>query len=163
MPHPLPKKLKTVPGAEPSLTVLLKSLRNPPLDISLSSQPLSTSILYLKEALSIQTSLPIAKIRLLYNKKPVPDSKILKDLVGEEEGASKIEFTVMVIGGAAALKEKEGAEEVEPKVVAPGEVSGKEILGTEEFWKDLRGFLLQRLNDEKETDRVWGLFQGAVN
>src|SRR5579859_3799045 len=114
MPRPLPKKQKLAPGQERSLTVALKSLRNPPLDISLSSQPLSTSILSLKEAITSQTSIPVSKLRILYQKKPVPDSKILKDVVGEDT-SNKVEFSVMVIGGAAALKGKEG-EEIEPKV-----------------------------------------------
>lgn len=161
MPHPLAKKQKLTPGSEPSLTVLLKSLRNPPLDISLSSQPLSTSILALKETLSSQTTVPVSKIRLLHNKKPVPDSKILKDLLGDAgDEVQKIEFSVMIIGGAAAMKGKE--EEVEPKVVAPGAISGKDVLATEEFWEDLGGFLTQRLKDEAEAERVVKLFRKAI-
>ena len=161
MPHPLAKKQKLTPGSEPSLTVLLKSLRNPPLDISLSSQPLSTSILALKETLSSQTTVPVSKIRLLHNKKPVPDSKILKDLLGDAgDEVQKIEFSVMIIGGAAAMKGKE--EEVEPKVVAPGTISGKDVLATEEFWEDLGGFLTQRLKDEAEAERVVKLFRKAI-
>lgn len=156
MSRPLQKKQKLTPGAERTLTVTLKSLRNPPLDISLSSLPLSTSILSLKETLSAQTSIPVPKIRLLFNKKPAQDSKVLKDLVGEQEG--KVEFGVMVIGGAAAMKERE--EEVEPKVAAMG-TSGKEVLETEAFWMDLRGFLVQRLKDEGEGERVSVVFRKA--
>ncbi len=99
----------------------------------------------------------MAKIRLLFNKKPVPDSKVLKDVVGENE--TKVEFSVMVMGGAAALK-KDEAEEVEPKVAVGS--SGKEVLGTDEFWSDLKGFLVQRLKDQAEGERVWGVFKTAV-
>ncbi|KAH6717655.1 cell-cycle control medial ring component-domain-containing protein [Leptodontidium sp. MPI-SDFR-AT-0119] len=157
MPRPLAKKVKLTPGAERSLSITLKSLRNPPLDVTLPAQALSTSILTLKETLSAQTSIPVAKIRLLFNKKPAPDSKVLKDLVGEND--TKAEFSVMVIGGAAALKRTE-SEEVEPKVAHMGE--GKEALKTEEFWTDLKGFLTQRLKDEAEGERVWGVFKKAV-
>ncbi|PVH80963.1 hypothetical protein DL98DRAFT_515091 [Cadophora sp. DSE1049] len=157
MSRPLAKKIKLTPGAEHSLTITLKSLRNPPLDVTLPAQALSTSILTLKETLSAQTSIPVAKIRLLFNKKPAADSKVLKDLVGEED--TKVEFGVMIIGGAAALKKSE-SEEVEPKVAHMGE--GKEVLKSEEFWADLKGFLTQRLKDEVEGERVWGVFKKAV-
>lgn len=163
-PRPLTKKAKTIPGSEPSVTVVLKSIRNPPLDISLSSLPLSTSILSLKETLESQTSIPIPKIRLLYAKKPVPDSKILKDLLADGEEKSKLEFSVMVIGGAAAITKGKADEmevEVEAAVPAAG-ISGKEVLETEEFWGDLKGFLVQRLKDEKEGERLWSLFKSTV-
>lgn len=150
------KRQKIVPGAELSLTVLLKSARNPPLDISLSAQPLSTSILSLKESVSSQTSIPSSKIKLLYNKKPVPDSKVLKDLLGDGAEVTKVEFGIMVIGGAAALKKSD--EEIEPTVIG----EGKEVLKTEEFWGDLKGFLIQRLKDEGEGERVVGVFREAL-
>ena len=157
MPHPLAKKIKLAPGAEHSLTVTLKSLRNPPLDITLKSQPLSTSILNLKEAISADTSIPVSKLRVLFNKKPVPDSKVLKDIVGEED--VKAEFSVMVMGGAAALKRDAQSEEVVPMTLGVGD--GESVLKTEEFWGDLRGFLIQRLKDEGEGERVAGVFRKA--
>ena len=153
--NPLTKKQKLAPGAERSLTVSLKSLRNPPLDISLPSQALSTSILNLKTSITSQTSIPVDKIRILFKKKPVPDSKVLKDIVGEEE--SKIEFSVMVLGGAASVKK--GDEEIIPPV-AQG-VSGTEMLGTDEFWGDLKGFLAQKVSDEGEAEKVFGVFRKA--
>jgi len=66
----------------------------------------------------------------------------------------------MVIGGAAALKGKEG-EEIEPQVAVG--LSGSAALKTEEFWTDLRGFLLQRLKDEAEADRLSGVFKKAID
>ena len=92
---------------------------------------------------------------MLYNKKPVPDSKVLKDLVGDEE--SRVEFSVMVLGGAASVRR--GDEEVIPPV-AGGE-SGLRMLAGEEFWVDLRGFLVQRLRDEGEGENVFGVFREA--
>ncbi|KAH8820577.1 cell-cycle control medial ring component-domain-containing protein [Xylogone sp. PMI_703] len=152
MPKPLPKRQKLAPGQERSISVALKSLRNPPLDIHLSSQALSTSVLALKEEVSSQASIPVDKIRILYKKKPVTDSKVLKDLVGEDEQA--VEFSVMVIGGAAAVVVKDEAP------TAQGS-SGASELATDEFWGDLKGYLVQRLRDEKEGERVFGVFKTA--
>ncbi|KUJ09068.1 uncharacterized protein LY89DRAFT_598710 [Mollisia scopiformis] len=162
-PRPMNKRQKTstLPGSEPSLSVLLKSARNPPLEITLTSQALSTSILSLKEFVSAQSSIPVSKIRLLYNKKPVPDSKILKDLLGDGDVGTKMEFGIMVMGGVAVLKKAD--EEVEPKVVGEGVIgAGAEVLKTEEFWGDLKGFLVQRLKDESEGERVVGVFRKAL-
>jgi hypothetical protein len=155
MPKPLAKKQKLTPGAERSITITLKSLRNPPLDITLKSQLPTTSILDLKTSITSQTSIPTDKLRILYHKKPVPDSKVLKDVVGEDE--TKVEFSIMVLGGAASVKK--GDEEVIPPV-AQG-VSGVEALASEEFWGDLKGFLVQRLRNEGEGDKVFGVFRKA--
>jgi hypothetical protein len=158
MSRPLTKKQKLNPGQERLLSVSLKSLRNPPLDITLPSIALSTSILSLKESISETTSIPTPKLRLLWNKKPVQDSKTLKDVVGVEYEGEKVELTVMVIGGASAVRRE---EEVEPIVAAVG--LGAEVLKTEDFWGDLKAFLVQRLKDEAEGDRVWGVFRKAVD
>lgn len=97
----------------------------------------------------------------MYAKKPVPDSKVLKDVV--KEGEDRVEFSVMVIGGAAAMKKRE--EEVLPEEIGVGKVaqgaSGAEVLGKEEFWTDLKGFLVQRLRDEAEGERAYGIFRKA--
>jgi hypothetical protein len=144
----------SAPGSERSLAVSIKSLRNPPLDIKLTSQPLNTSVLDLKTAVSEQTSIPTSKIKMLFKKKPVLDSKVLKDLVGNGEGS--VEFSVMVMGGASAavVKAPETAD------VAQG-TSGSETLATPEFWDDLKGFLLQRVRDEKEAAELFDTFQAA--
>jgi len=68
----------------------------------------------------------------------------------------------MVIGGAAALKRAD--EEVEPKVIGEGVIGGgREVLKTEEFWGDLKGFLVQRLKDEEVGERVCGIFRKALD
>jgi hypothetical protein len=95
---------------------------------------------------------------VISQKKPVADSKILKDLV--KDGEEKIEFSVMVIGGAAAVKKVE--EEIIPDVgnFAQGD-TGKAVLGKDEFWGDLKGFLVQSLRDEKEGEKVYNVFRKA--
>ncbi|KAF3071018.1 hypothetical protein GL218_00701 [Daldinia childiae] len=149
------RKASTVaPGQERSLTVLVKSLRNPPLDIKLSSQTPNTSVLDIKTAVSQDTGIPIEKMKLLHKKKPIADSKVLKDLAGESE--TSIEFSVMVMGGAAAIKTTTPAQ----SDVAQGQ-SGNDVLDTKEFWDDLRGFLLQRIRDEKTADELTNTFQSA--
>ena len=107
----------------------------------------------LKEEIHSQTSIATDKLRILFKKKPVPDSKVLSDLVGEEE--TKVEFSVMVLGGAA----KKGEEEVIPPV-AEG-ASGIATLASGEFWVDLKGFLVQRLREEGEGEKVFEVFKKA--
>ncbi|OLN91963.1 hypothetical protein CCHL11_01488 [Colletotrichum chlorophyti] len=155
MPKPMSKPSTLAPGQERSITVTLKSLRNPPLDIKLSSQSLNTSILDLKTAVETQSRIPVDKIKLLHNKKPVPDSKVLKDLLTEEQ--SSLEFSIMVIGGAAAVKQ-EPAGVAAP--TAQGDI-GEAALETSEFWSDLQGFLMQRLKDEKKAEELSALWRSA--
>lgn len=152
------RRTKLAPGQERSITVQIKSLRNPPLDIKLTSQPLNTSILDVKTSVSEQAKIPVEKIKILHKKKPIPDSKVLKDLLSETE--SSIEFSVMVLGGAAAVAKTQEAHpepEASKGVTAQG-LSGEAVLQTDEFWTDLRGFLLQRIRDEKIVEELHGKF-----
>ncbi|KAI1210569.1 cell-cycle control medial ring component-domain-containing protein [Annulohypoxylon truncatum] len=158
----LPKMPKTMsktkphavaPGQERSFTVLVKSLRNPPLDVKLTSQTPNTSILDIKASVSKDSGIPVDKMKILYKKKPTPDSKVLKDLAGEDE--TSIEFSVMVMGGAAAIKSPPAHPDV-----AQG-LSGGEVLETKEFWDDLKGFLLQRIRDETTAGELASTFQAA--
>ncbi|KAI9835636.1 MAG: hypothetical protein M1837_003694 [Sclerophora amabilis] len=171
MPHPMKKRKTLAPGQEPAVNVTLKSLRNPPLDVTLPNQSVSTSILDLKQAVSDQSRIPTDKIRLLFKKKPCADSKVIKDLVAEGEGTA--EFSVMVIGGAAAAdmastppaappgeRRTSSKNDVVDPPVAQGP-SGVEVLETGEFWDDLRGFMMQRLKDEAEGDKVSRIFKEA--
>jgi ubiquitin-like protein 4 len=153
MPKAMSKPNNLAPGSERSITVSLKSLRNPPLSIKLTSQPLDTSILDIKTNIEKQTRIPATKTKLLHNKKPIPDSKILKDLLGETD--MSIEFTVMVIGGAAAIPSEE------PEATPEAQPTGAQALQTEAFWSDLKGFLMQRLKDETEAERLSGLFKSS--
>lgn len=169
-----------VPGSEPSYTVTVKSLRNPPLDLRLTSQTGNTAVLDIKDAVVARTHIPADKIKMLFNKKPVLDSKVLKDLAPPGT-TTTLDFTVMVMGGAAtaaaaaAAAAAAGAATAEgqepPKdageagtfkadVVAQGP-SGSEVLQSTEFWDDLKGYLLQRIRDEKQANDVFDTFQTA--
>ena len=179
MPHPMRRPGKsTAPGSTPTFTVSLKSLRNPPLDLSLSSQSLTTSILDLKKAVAESVAISTTeKIRLLYKKKPCSDSKTLKDVVGDEvPPGGEAEFSVMIIGGVTVGEKDEGAMGGTPDVVmgdtavdeqaksntpvAQGP-SGIVVLDSEEFWSDLRGFLWQRVRDQEVAERALITFKTA--
>ncbi|KAF7872493.1 hypothetical protein EAF04_003414 [Stromatinia cepivora] len=158
MRKPPAKRQKLAPGQERSISVSLKSSRNPPLDVTLSALSPNTSILNLKESLSEKEGIPVEKLRVLYNKKLIGDAKVLKDVIGEEE--TKAEFSIMVMGGAASVRKigtpEKGAEA--PVVQGP---SGLESLAGEEFWGDLKGFLVQRLRDEEQGNKVFEVFKKA--
>jgi ubiquitin-like protein 4 len=158
MPKPMSKAVSLAPGQERSITVRIKSLRNPPLDIRLSSQSPNTSILDVKTAVSSETTIPVDKIKVLHKKKPVADSKVLKDLLGEDE--TSVEFSVMVLGGAAAAASAAPKAEDAPAGATPTAqgTSGEAVLQTDAFWTDLRGFLSQRIRDEKITEELFGKF-----
>ena len=156
------RRTKPAPGAERSVAVTVKSLRNPPLQVDLAAQPLSMSVLEVKDAVAARTGVPADKIKVLHRKKPVPDSRSLADLLGGEEAAGSattIEFSVMIMGGAAALGATPSPG-TSPGPGGPG-LAGKALLETDEFWGDLRGFLQQRLRDEAAADEVLAQFQGA--
>jgi hypothetical protein len=146
-----------------------------------SISPSTTSIFDLKSAYSTSTSIPAAKIKILYRKKPAADSKTVAEIIGQDAGQA-VEFTVMILGGAVSTPV------TSPPAVAPSEAdkglgstragdvemsgtdtvgsvaqgpSGKEVVGGEEFWSDLRGFVVQRLRDEKEGERLVDVFRRA--
>lgn len=141
-------------------------------------EPSKTSIFDLKQQYATQTSIPAAKIKILYKKKPVTDSKTVAEVIGADAG-SEVEFGVMVMGGGIASPAVAGTPVTSPLAATPSEAdkglaggisssgpaaagpSGKDIVATEEFWSDLNNFVLQRIKDEKESERLLGLFKGA--
>lgn len=153
MPKPMSKPKNVLPGQERSITVTLKSLRNPPLDVKFTSQPLATSILEIKNAVTTKTRIPVDKIKVLHNKRPIQDSKILKEVIAETDAA--VEFTIMVIGGAAAIPPEQAPA---PPAAEP---TGEAAVDTDAFWQDLNGFLMQRLKDEAEAKELSGLFRSS--
>ncbi|AEO71549.1 uncharacterized protein THITE_2093046 [Thermothielavioides terrestris NRRL 8126] len=117
------------------IPVTLRSPRNPPLEVSLPPQPPTTSLGEIKELFAARTGLPVDKVKLLFGKKPVGDSKALGELLllgggaggggsgsgGEGGEGAVVELGVMVLGGAATAAaaaaaagvKKEGGEEEE--------------------------------------------------
>ncbi|KIW68563.1 hypothetical protein PV04_04501 [Phialophora macrospora] len=115
-PHPPPPKTTPTtvpaPGAEPAiptLTLILKSARNPHMTLTLLSiDPTTTTLQAIKEQIQSYLGGPnvvaIEKIKLLWNKKPIPPSKktIPEALEGSDVVAKggEVEIGVMVMGGA---------------------------------------------------------------
>lgn len=160
MPKPMSKRdgSSIAPGQERSLVVTVRSLRNPPLDLRLSSLSLTTSVHDVKTSVAKETGISEDKIKILHKKKPIPDSKVLKDLVSKDD--TTVEFSVMVMGGASAAVATAAANTDQRKEVAQG-LSGTDVLQTQEFWQDLQGFLLQRIRDEQVVGGLTDTFRTA--
>ena len=129
--------------------------------------------------MAAETGVAVDKIKLLHGKRPVADSKALKEFVGG--GSNEVEFTVMILGGAAtvaaaaAAKAKAKEQEQEQGQQGQGQgqgqgqeggsvaqgLSGRGVLETEEFWGDLRGFLQQRVRDEAVAGEACEVFREA--
>ena len=160
------------------VSLLLRSARNPKLDVRLPEQDLGSSILDLKTAVVKQMgedSVKTSSVKILYKKKPCGDSKTVKEVLGDEEVDSlrgkEVEFGIMVMGYKPKPSEDgqgtssssgEKMEGVESSTVPVAQGSSGEMeLTTEEFWDDLRGFLTQRLRDEDIAGEVFDRFREA--
>ncbi|KAF2012813.1 hypothetical protein BU24DRAFT_443140 [Aaosphaeria arxii CBS 175.79] len=188
-PHPARPNAKT--AANPSdaegtsssasagtIDVSLKPMKSTFPSVSLPAvTPSQTSIFDLKSAYATQTSIPVAKIKILYKKKPATDSKTVAEVVGQDVGG-EVEFSVMLMGGAvpttpvqsprAVAPPTEGEKGLSAEVDAAGAggpaaqgPSGKEVVASEEFWGDLQSFVVQRIRDEGEGQRLVGVFKEA--
>ncbi|KAF2095219.1 hypothetical protein NA57DRAFT_59958 [Rhizodiscina lignyota] len=161
------------------LTVTLKPMKAGNPTITLPSQAPTTSVYDLKTAYATQAGgLDTSKIKILRSRKPVPDSKSLADVLAEgggAEGTSEkdlakeivVEFSVMLMPGAAAVtspvseKDKMDIDSTAPAAPVAQGASGVEVLKAEEFWGDLKGFLMQRIRDEGESEKLVKVFRGA--
>ena len=170
-----PAQQTTNPGDEPGVAVTVRSLRNPPLDVRLAPQPRSASLLDIKALVTAESGIPAQRLKLLHRRKPVADSKILADLLlasggadpekadgGHGGGAPLVELSVMVMGGSATTPAAPAVATEE----TPGGGSGSgsasaDVLDGDAFWLDLRGFLLQRVRDEKLAAELADVFQTA--
>ncbi|KAI4280054.1 MAG: hypothetical protein L6R38_004743 [Xanthoria sp. 2 TBL-2021] len=150
-----------------TISITLRSLKSPPLNLTLPSQSLATSIFELKQKVAKEIQRDSTDgIKILYQRKPCSDAKTVGEVVGEE-GAKEVEFGVMVVGLSAAGPSAAGGEDVKMggveegkgKVPAAQGQSGEEVLGSAEFWDDLKGWLMQRVRDEGKADEVWSLFK----
>lgn len=145
-----------------TINVTLKSSRNPVMSLSLPGTDFGASVLQLKEKVAMELKIEgTDKIRALYKKKPASDIKTLKELIGDEDVGGEVELGIMVMGY------KEEAGKAEDEVMKDAEApfaqgaSGEEVLGSEEFWADLKGWLLQRIRDEGKAGEVFEAFQGS--
>ncbi|KAI9042088.1 uncharacterized protein KD926_006212 [Aspergillus affinis] len=170
----MPKKVKSTaaPGSSKSISVHLKSARNPALEFTISNTPISaTSVSDLKDAVRERVvdtqneKVGLDKIKILYKRKPVSGKTIAELLEDEPEllaGGKTVEFGVMIMGGAKAVEEagnNNATSSSSPKpAIGP---SGKTLVETDAFWSDLEGYLEQRLKDVDEAQKLTTLFKGA--
>jgi hypothetical protein len=157
--------------------------------ISLPDITLDMTAYDIKSQYAQKTGLSPDKIKLLLNKKPTGDLKTLKDLGVE----SNVDFSVMIMGVAGTTPRAQSpatvvkqpapvaappadAMDIDEKTSAPeSERAAAEVehdpsadsttatLQSDEFWLDLKGFLTQRLRDEKQGEELVGLFRGAYS
>jgi len=139
------KRQKT--GQETLVSVTVKTMRKPQSTATLQPMKASTPIAVVKQQAATEFGIPSDKIKLLYNKKPVTDSKTIQDVAGDSTDA---EFTAMLLGGAIPVEKNQPTEAV---------VAEASLLDTSEFWEDLRGFLLQRLKNETEAETAFSIFE----
>lgn len=170
----MPKKVKpaAAPGSSKSISIRLKSGRNPTLEFTIPNAPLSTTFVEdLKDAVRGRVvdaqgnKVPLEKIKILYKRKPVTGKTISELLADEPEmlaGGKEVEVGVMIMGGAqVAETEATGPSETDTAskpVVGP---SGEDVLETDAFWDDLQGFVMQRVKDVNEAQKLRTLFKGA--
>lgn len=175
----MPKKVKQVqaPGSSKSITVQVKSARNPALEFSIPNAPLSTTTVQdlrdaVRERVTDAQGNPVAldKIKILYRRKPVTGTgKTVAEILADDPemltGGKEVEFGVMILGGAKTVDVASQPEAAEPRdesapkpAVGP---SGAQVLQTEAFWDDLQGYLEQRLKDAEEARRLRTLFKDA--
>lgn len=146
----MPKKVKqrVAPGSSKSITIHLKSARNPVLDFSLQSVPLSTtSAQDLKDAVRDRVAdasdatkkVSLDKIKILYKKKPVTGNKTVAEILADEPellvGGREVELGVMIMGGAqpvpvdvdAGADKMETATDTAPTAMALAEAEAEGI------------------------------------
>ncbi|ORX90261.1 cell-cycle control medial ring component, partial [Clohesyomyces aquaticus] len=86
-----------------AISITLKPLKPTSPTVPLSAiEPSKTSLYDLKQSYSTSTSIPVSKIKLLYKKKLVADSKTVAEVIGPDTGDG-VEFGVMVMGGATPV------------------------------------------------------------
>ena len=167
---------KPVTAESDTVTLMLRSARNPKLDIRLAGRDWSTSMLDLKAKVvkvveSIGEEVETGSVKILYKKKPCADSRTIKEVLGDdvvELSGKMVEFGVMVMGyrpkpaaGEEAQGEKmEGVEKTGANSAPAAQgSSGAQELEKDDFWNDLKGFLCQRLRDEGKAEEVFENFR----
>lgn len=174
-PHPeMPKKVKQrqAPGASKSITIRLKSARNPALEFTVPNTPLaSTSVEDMKDAVRARVvdsegnKVALEKIKILYKRKPVTGKSVAEVLADEPDmmaGGKEVEFGVMVMGGAKVVEPtKEGEDQEWENVPSQPAAEGERVLENDDFWDDLQTYLGQRLQDGGQAKKLRELFRNA--
>ncbi|KAL4929792.1 uncharacterized protein BDV17DRAFT_290495 [Aspergillus undulatus] len=175
----MPKKSRTTtsanPGSAKSITITLKSARNPVLEVTILNAPLSTtSISDLKDAVreriletGSDNKVATEKIKILYKRKPVTgNGKTVAEVMsdnGEEgllAGGKGVEFGVMVMGGARVVDEQ---SQVQGQGEAQGEVKEQEQRkGCEGGEATAKAAFGPSGEDVLRTEQFWDDLQGYL-
>ncbi|KAG9742742.1 hypothetical protein KCU59_g6843, partial [Aureobasidium melanogenum] len=167
-----------------AINVTLKPLKGSD-QLDLPSQSLNTTILDLKNQYAQKYSLDKTKIKLLMNKRPCTDLKTLKDVLPDPLPV-KADFSVMLLAGASTPLQASTPAPASPVVKADNSQklppdsaplsehaqaeaealphahdTATQMLQSDEFWADLKDFLVQRLRDENQGERLVRLFRSA--
>lgn len=144
-----------------------------------------TSVYDVKALCAARTGYTADKIKVLWVKRPVLDSKTVGEVVGDVAAVEgRADMGVMFVGQAAsapalapAAVEKQNVDDARETAVSTehdtttrteqGEpsiaqvASGLGELVTEAFWDDLGGFVLARVRDEAAAQEVTSTFRQA--
>ncbi|KAK5086160.1 hypothetical protein LTR70_008485 [Exophiala xenobiotica] len=81
--------------------------------------------------------------------------------VEAQTGVNPAEDARAETGVAGSMPPTKSRTESESQPVQPGEDSGDAVLQSDEFWKDLEGFLAQRIRSQDDAIRLRGVFESA--
>lgn len=160
--------------------------------LALPSQPADATVFDLKNQYAVKSGLDVTKIKMLLNKRPCSDLKTLKELLPEPApteveftlmimpGASSpatpstpaaaspaIELpdpTASAVPVSASTDPAPLSERAEarPESTPHAADTAKEMLSSDDFWADLKSFLVQRLKSEAEGERLLDVFAKAA-
>ncbi|KAL4882253.1 cell-cycle control medial ring component [Aspergillus karnatakaensis] len=177
MPKPATKTAThSIPGSSKSITITLKSARNPVLAITLPNAPLSTTTVSdlkdsIRERIADSNSggkVSLEKIKILYKRKPVTgNGKTVKEIVeddaqGQEllNGGKEVEFGVMVMGGAKVVEED--GEEMSQSQSERGEEGGVPLGGNGGGETTVKAAVGPSGEEVLRTEQFWDDLQGYL-
>jgi len=155
-----------------TLTITLKPLRasaTGPNAVVVKDQTPDSSIYDVKAACAAQSGYTTEKVKILWERKPVSDSKTVKEVIGEAAApGAEVEMGVMFMGqptqaptgGSAESSAVPVSEEPERRESVYEDASsaqaghGEAVLESKEFWDELQGFVSQKLHNESLTTNV---------
>jgi len=180
MPKPYSKRAQSSTSVKPTstssatLTITLKPLRasaTGPNTVVVKDQTPESSIYDVKAACAAQAGYATEKVKILWERKPVSDSKTVKEVVGEDATpGAEVEMGVMFMGqptqapsggsaepSAAPTAEEQGPDRrasVYEDASSAQAGHGEAVLETKEFWDELQSFVSQKLHNDSLTTNV---------
>jgi len=188
MPKPYSKRAQSPTSAKPSsassatLTITLKPLRasaTGPNVVVVRDQTPDSSIYDVKAACAAQAGYAAEKVKILWERKPVSDSKTVKEVVGEDATpGAEVEMGVMFMGQAtqapsggsaeasavpAAEEQGDRRESVYEDASSAQAGHAEAVLESKEFWDELQNFVSQKLHNDSLTSKVVQGFRQSLH